>query len=257
MNKGSIIVSNDNIAGEIIIEKQPGNDIIVNESNITRVIRNNKPTIIEFNNYNEIVNKIKQIIGSMCFSSRYSGMDMYDHKYYDNYDPNIINNYIYGIESLYNIPNGSVLYHKSNNILFECTNIEFMMLENVISFKYTNINIKNIYLVERSNGDIQNACLLNNGGVFFKNGILKIQNTFSSNKDEEINYSVLNDLQKTVNLEEFLKLNNIKLEITLPYFTDEIIDSFKEDTIIQELLRYYNNKMMDYSNKIEKYIIKK
>jgi len=250
MNKGSIVISQDHIAGEIILEKDHDNSIIIKESNISSIIRNNKPRLIEYTDYMEIVNKIKQIVGSMCFSSRYSGMDMYDNKYYDNYDPNFTSNYILGIESLYNKPNGDVFYHIYNTILFECTNIEFIMMENIISFKYTNIDINKIYLIKRSSGDIQNTCIINNGGIFFDKGVLKIQNEFASNKDD------INDLKKTIDLESFLELNNIKLEIHLPYFTENIIDNYKDNILIQLLLRYYNDKLKHYSNKIKQYIKK-
>ena len=250
MNKGSIVISQDHIAGEIILEKDHDNSIIVKESNISSIIRNNKPRLIEYTDYMEIVNKIKQIVGSMCFSSRYSGMDMYDNKYYDNYDPNFTSNYILGIESLYNKPNGDVFYHIYNTILFECTNIEFIMMENIISFKYTNIDINKIYLIKRSSGDIQNTCIINNGGIFFDKGVLKIQNEFASNKDD------INDLKKTIDLESFLELNNIKLEIHLPYFTENIIDNYKDNILIQLLLLYYNDKLKHYSNKIKQYIKK-
>ena len=250
MNKGSIVISQDHIAGEIILEKDHDNSIIIKESNISSIIRNNKPRLIEYTDYMEIVNKIKQIVGSMCFSSRYSGMDMYDNKYYDNYDPNFTSNYILGIESLYNKPNGDVFYHIYNTILFECTNIEFIMMENIISFKYTNIDINKIYLIKRSSGDIQNTCIINNGGIFFDKGVLKIQNEFASNKDD------INDLKKTIDLESFLELNNIKLEIHLPYFTENIIDNYKDNILIQLLLLYYNDKLKHYSNKIKKYIKK-
>tara|TARA_B110000285_G_C15042651_1_gene572627 strand:+ start:604 stop:1356 length:753 start_codon:yes stop_codon:yes gene_type:complete len=250
MNKGSIVISQDHIAGEIILEKDHDNSIIIKESNISSIIRNNKPRLIEYTDYMEIVNKIKQIVGSMCFSSRYSGMDMYDNKYYDNYDPNFTSNYILGIESLYNKPNGDVFYHIYNTILFECTNIEFIMMENIISFKYTNIDINKIYLIKRSSGDIQNTCIINNGGIFFDKGVLKIQNEFASNKDD------INDLKKTIDLESFLELNNIKLEIHLPYFTENIIDNYKDNILIQLLLLYYNDKLKHYSNKIKQYIKK-
>ena len=182
-------------------------------------------------------------------------MDMYDNKKYNEYDPEFKTIYIYGIQNIYDVPAGIVYYHNSNELLFQCTNIEFMISEWIIPFKFTNIKVKQIYLVKRANGDIQDTCIFTNGGIFLKDEILRITNNFSSNKDEKLNPAILNDFQKAVHLDEFLELNNLELEINLPYFNEKIISS--EIPIIQDLLRYYNTKLKEFSSNIEKYIIKK
>jgi hypothetical protein len=173
---------------------------------------------------------------------------MYDNKVYDYNDEEFKEQYVYGIQDKYDIPAGIVMYHKSNELLFECTNIEFMIQENIISFKYTNIN-NNIYLVNRADCSIQDTCIIPNGGIYIKNDSLRINNNFSSNSNDTLNPGVLNDLQKSVKLIEFLDVNNVKLEVTLPYFTNDVIKSC--DAHIKEVLRYYNNKLDDFSKFIK------
>ena len=255
MNKSSIFLSQDNLAGEIIIEKTPTDEIIVKQSNISKIIAQRSNDVINFNSYEEILQQIKSVIFSMCFTSRFVGMDMYDNKKYNEYDPDFNTIYIYGIQNIYDVPAGIVYYHKSNELLFQCTNIEFMISEFIIPFKFTNIPSNKIYLVKRSNGDIQDTCLLKNGGIFLRDDILRITNNFSSSKDEKLNPGILNDFQKAVYLDEFLKLNDLIFKVNLPYFSEKVIN--KEIPIIQDLLHYYNTKLKDFSSKLEKYIIKK
>lgn len=254
MNKSSIYLSQNNLAGEIILEKKPNNDIMVAHSNISNIIANRHNEVINFSSYKEIIEKIQSIIFSMCFTSRYVGMDMFDNKMYNNYDKDFKQVYIYGIQNMYDVPAGILFYHISNELLFQCTNIEFMISEFIIPFNFTNISTKNIYLVKRASGDIQDTCLLKNGGIFLKDDILRITNNFSSNKDEKIDPGILNDFQKAVYLDDFLELNNLKLEINLPYFSEKVIN--KEIPIIQDLLHYYNTKLKEFSSKLDKYIIK-
>jgi hypothetical protein len=254
MNKASIYLSENNLAGEIILTKNPDNNITVAHSNVSNLIAKRTNEVIKFTSYKEIIEKIQSIIFSMCFTSRYLGMDMYDNKLYNTYDKDFKNVYIYGIQIIYDLPAGIIYYHNSNELLFQCTNIEFMIREFIIPFNFTNISTKQIYLVKRSNGDTQDTCLLKNGGIFLKEDILRITNNFSSNKDEKINPSILNDFQKVVYLDTFLELNELKLEINLPYFSESVINT--EIPIIQDLLHHYNEKLTDFSSKLDKYIIK-
>jgi len=255
MNKSSIYLSQNNLAGKINLEKKPNNKIIVAHSNISNIITKSPNDVINFYSYEEIIEKIQSIISSMCFTSRYVGMDMYDNKIYNNYDTDFKQIYIYGIQNVYDVPAGDVFYHTSNELLFQCTNIEFMITQFIIPFKFTNISTKKIYLVKRSSGDIQDTCLLENGGIFLKDDILRITNNFSSSKYDKLNPGVLNDFQKAVFLDNFLKLNELKLEINLPYFSKNVINN--ESPIIQDLLFHYNEKLKDLSKKLDKYIIKK
>ena len=243
----SFYVSKDNLCGQVIVEKND-NDIIVKESLISKLIAG-RPIIQEnFNSSQEILNKIKEVLLGMCFTSRYMGMDMYTNKIYGEQSDDFYNKYIYGIQNIYSLPAGIVMFHKSSELLFKCTNIEFMITENIIPFKYTNIEQK-IYLIKRSNGDIQNACILNNGGLFFKKYTLYISNNFSSNKHEILHPKSLNTYQKSLLLKDFLELNDIKLEITLPYFDTKTINS--QSSILQEVLHYYNNKLTEFQKKID------
>jgi hypothetical protein len=239
----ALIVEDNNLLGKIILKKH-GNDIIVGESNISKIIANRVDDIITFSNSQDILNKIKGVIICLGFSSRYVGKDMYDNKVYNFNDKEFNETYVYGIQDKYDIPAGIVMYHKSNKLLFECTNIEFMIQEHIISFKYTNIN-NNIYLVNRADGSIQDTCIIPNGGVYIKNDSLRINNNFSSDSNESLNPGVLNDLQKSVKLSEFLDVNKIKLEVKLPYFTKSIIES--QDEHIKEVLCYYNSKLDEFS----------
>jgi hypothetical protein len=254
MNKSSIFLSQNNLAGEIILEKKPNNKIMVGHSNISNIIAQRSTDVINFTSYEQIIEKIQSIIFSMCFTSRYIGMDMYDNKKYNEYEKDFKNIYIYGIQNIYDVPAGIVFYHESNELLFQCTNIEFMISEFIIPFNFTNIPANKIYLVKRSNGDIQDTCLLKNGGIFLKDDILRITNNFSSSKDEKLNPGILNDFQKAVYLDEFLKLNDLIFKVNLPYFSEKVIN--REIPIIQDLLNYYNTKLKEFSSKLEKYIIK-
>jgi hypothetical protein len=255
MNKSSIFLSQNNLAGEIILEKKPNNEIMIGQSNISNIIAQRPNDIINFTSYEKIIEKIQSIIFSMCFTSRYVGMDMYDNKKYNTYGKDFKTIYIYGIQNIYDVPAGIVYYHESNELLFQCTNIEFMISEFIIPFNFTNIPSNKLYLVKRSNGDVQNTCLLKNGGIFLKDDIFRITNNFSSSKDEKLNPGMLNDFQKAVHLDEFLELNNLELKVNLPYFSENVIN--REMPIIQDLLHYYNTKLKKFSSNIDKYIIKK
>ena len=246
----SFYVSKDNICGKVIVEKNENNDIIVNESLISKII-SGRPVIEEkFNSSKEIIDKIKDILIGMCFTSRYMGMDMYTNKLYEDNSKEFYNKYIYGIHNIYNVPAGIVMFHKSSELLFQCTNIEFMVSQNIIPFKYTNIKQK-IYLVKRTNGDIQNACILYNGGLFFKKDTLYISNNFASNKHEILHPKAFNEYEKSLPLHDFLDLNNLKLEITLPYFDNSIINS--QSNILKGVLNYYNDKLKEFQSKMKLY----
>jgi len=212
----SILVESDNLVGKIKLEKQDGK-VIVGESNISKIITNRDNYPLIFNNSQEIIYKIKEVIVCLGFTSRYMGKDMYDNKLYNYNNVEFNEKYVYGIQDKYDVPAGVVMFHTSNDLLFECTNIEFMINEKIISFKYTNIKNK-IYLVKRSNGTIQDTCIIPNGGIYFKHDILRLNNNFSSDPEEKLNPGFLNDLQKGIRVKEFCEVNDIKLEVTITVF---------------------------------------
>ena len=239
----SLIVSKDNLSGQIKLEKHEDN-VIVGESNISKVITNRDHDIITFNNSDTVINKIKEILICVGFTSRFIGRDMYDNKFYDYRNDEFNEAYIYGIQDKYDVPAGIVMYHSSNELLFQCTNIEFMITNKLISFKYTNIENK-IYLVKRSNGSIQDTCIIPNGGLYLKNDSLRINHNFSSDPEERLNPGVLNDYQKSVHVSEFCDINKFKIDVKLPYFNESIIKA--QEIYMQEVLKYYNTKLNHFS----------
>jgi hypothetical protein len=239
----SLIVCTDNLAGQIKLEKH-GAKVIVGESNISKVIANRDNDVIMFSSSDEVLDKLTEVLMCVGFTSRYIGKDMYDNKIYDYRDEAFKQAYIYGIQDKYDVPAGIVMYHVSNELLFQCTNIEFMITNKIISFKYTNIKNK-IYLVKRSDGSLQDTCIIPNGGLYLKNDSLRINHNFSSEPREKLNPGVLNDYQKAVHVTEFCDINNIKIEVKLPYFNESVIES--QETHMKEVLIYYNTKLSKFS----------
>ena len=254
MSKASIIITDNYLAGEIIVEKDKNNNIHVGESNISKIISGRRNTIV-LDSCQTIIDQIKSVLIGMCFTSRFMGTDMYDNCIYSDYDVEFKSQYLYGIQNRYNIPAGIVFYHNKNRVLFDCTNIEFMINESIISFKFTDLDIKKKYTVKRSNGDIQDAILIFNGGLFIKDERIKIINTFNTNKDDVLMSPYLGDLQKGIDLIDFLTINNLNITITLPFFDDDDIQS--SNNIVKEVLLYYNDKLVDFKQQIEKYVINK
>jgi len=239
----SLIVSTDNLVGQIKLEKN-GDKVIVGESNISKVIANRDNDIIIFNSRETVLDKLKEVLICVGFTSRYIGKDMYDNILYDYRDEAFKEEYIYGIQDKYDVPAGVVMYHSSNDLLFQCTNIEFMITNKIVSFNYTNIKNK-IYLVKRSDGSLQDTCIIPNGGLYLKNDSLRINHNFSSEPSEKLNPGVLNDYQKSVHVTEFCEINDIKIDVKLPYFNESVIES--QEPYMKEVLIYYNTKLSRFS----------
>tara|TARA_B110001469_G_C9619801_1_gene308785 strand:+ start:481 stop:1263 length:783 start_codon:yes stop_codon:yes gene_type:complete len=254
MSKASIIIADKYLAGEIIVDKDKHNNIHVAESNISKIISGRRNTIV-LDSCQSILSQIKSVLIGMCFTSRFIGTDMYDNCIYSDYDVEFKSQYLYGIQNIYNIPAGIVFYHTKNKLLFDCTNIEFMINESIISFKFTDLDIKKKYTVKRSNGDTQDAILIFNGGVSIKDDRLKIINTFNTNKEDELMSPYLGDLQKGIDLIDFLNINNLNITITLPFFDDDDIQS--SNSTVKEVLLYYNDKLSDFKQRIDTYVINK
>jgi len=247
--EASIYLKDNHISGEIKVIKDKNHEIHVAESSISKLISGRHNNII-LDSKEIIIENINSVLFSMCFSSRYIRTDMYDNKKYDT-DDDFKTEYLWGIQNMYNIPAGAVFYHNSNKLLFDCTNIEFMMTYDIISFKYTNIDKTKIYKVKRSNGDIQPCILINNGGLFIKDDELRIINTFNKDKNIELESPYLGEYQKGITINDFIELNNINIEITIPFFSDIIIESV--EPLMKEVLMYYNDKLNNYKEKLIKY----
>ena len=227
------------ISGEIKIEKNNGKVKVI-ESPTSQLITN-RFTEYPRSTLKEITDSIESVLAGLCFTSRFVGKDMFTGEFYNEYDNDLLNEYLYGIQALYDIPAGLIVYHKDNQYLFDCLVIELMFSENVIPFCYTNISEDKIYKVKRSDGSIQKSTIKNNGGLVIHEDKVRLSNYFCSEPTLEMLPGYTGDLVKGINVNDFVKLNNIELKLNLPYFTKEQIDSSTE--LKKQLFNYYNSKL--------------
>ena len=250
----SLFISDNSkhLGGEIQIKKT-SEGVTIRESNISRIISGRESKSPQFDSLENAIRAIKDVLGEMCFTSRFLGKDMFTKKTYSEDSDVIVSKYIYGIQSLYEFPCGLVMYHEDNEHLFICSVIELMLQDNLIPLIYTNISDEKIYKVKRSNGDIQDCILINNTSITSdSNGEMFILNSFQEYEDylekKDILPGIYCALRKLVRLNTFLETNNMKLSLNLPYFTTEEIES--SEPLKKQLLEYYNQKLTEFEKNI-------
>ena len=222
-------------------------------------------------NAKEYIDNIKNVLMSTSFTSKRVGVDEFTGIYYNDndnkentsYKLGIIHKYILGINTLYNIPRGLVVYHVSSAILYDFLIIENMITNNLIPLQLTNIENKS-YKVKRSNGDIQDCRLQYNGSLLLNNvGNILIKTLYFNDKrfaiisdfNEKCDKYFYGDCYKFIPLKTFLELNNLnEITINLPYINVDNDDEFKTKyehidsrkiSIYKELAMYYNSKLSD------------
>lgn len=244
----SLIVNNDqkHISGEIKIQKNNGKVNVI-ESATSQFITN-RIKDYSLNSLEEIKECIESVLAGMCFTSRFIGKDMFTGEVYNENDKDLISIYLNGIQAIYDIPGGIIIYHKDNQYLFDCLVIEFMFQDNIIPFCYTNISEDKIYQVKRSDGSVQNCSIKNNGGLVIHEDKVRISTYFYEDTTLEMLPGYSGDLVKGVNVNDFVKLNNIELSLNLPYFTKEQIDGSSD--LQKQLFNYYNSKLDKLTEKI-------
>ena len=100
--ESSIYLKDNHFSGEIKVKKDKNNEIHVVESNLSKIISGRQNYIV-LDSKSNILSKIKSVIFSMCFTSRYMGTDMYDNKVYEYDDEDFKTEYLWGIQNMYNI----------------------------------------------------------------------------------------------------------------------------------------------------------
>ena len=252
----SLYVSDNSkhLGGEIKLQKNDGK-VTVSESNISKVITGKVDPVGPRHTLEGLIESIEDVVAQMCFTSRYIGQDMFTKEKYPESCEDLVSRYMYGIQSIYEIPAGMVIYHTSNFHLYTCSVIELMLQDNIIPFTYTNICEETIYKVKRSDGNVQDCVLIDNGAITTNsnNNELYILNSFREYEDYKAGVELYpghySDLRKSVKLSQFQDINDLKTEIKLPYFSEkEIVEA---TPLNKELFYYYNRKLKHFENKLK------
>ena len=246
----SLYVSDESkhLGGQIIVQKTDGK-VTVSESNISKMLTGKVEPVGPKDTLEGLIESIEDVVAQMCFTSRFIGVDMFTKEKYPENSEDLVSNYMDGIQSIYEIPAGLVIYHKSNEHLYTCSVIELMIQDKIIPFTYTNICEEKIYKVRRSNGEIQDCVLINNGAITTNSGNneLYILNSFCDYEDYEAGVEIhpgcYSSLRKSVRISEFQKINSFKIEIKLPYFSEK--DILEATPLNKELFYYYNKKLKE------------
>ena len=261
----SLYVSDESkhLGGQIIVQKTDGK-VTVSESNISKMLTGKVDLPSHHTTLEGLIESIEDVVAQMCFTSRFIGVDMFTKQKYPERSEDLISNYMDGIQSIYEIPAGLVIYHISNNHLYTCSVIELMIQDNIIPFTFTNICDESIYKVKRSDGRVQDCALINNAAITTNsnNNELYILNSFCEYEDYEEGMEVhpgcYSSLRKSVKLSQFQELNNFQTEIKLPYFSEK--DILEATPLNKELFYYYNRKLKMFENTLREnyeYIILK
>jgi hypothetical protein len=231
--------------------------------------------------FDSIIDSINSVIFKTMFSSKRVGVDEYSGIcYIQEYsdveideekileDDNLIKcDRIIGCGTFLNIPGGMVIYHHSNQIIFDYTNIEYMFHRVSIPIIFTNLSTSKIYKIKRSNGEIHN-CIIDKSESL-KISVSRDQISISlhfpliplENESDSINNTEY-DMIKTIMLEEFLILNQIsQFVITIPeyYKENKYIISHISSQVLTQLNEHYqvsiNKHLQTYQAYLEKFAI--
>ena len=253
----SLTVSDNSkhLGGQILVQKTDGK-VTVSESNISKMLTGKVDIPVQCTSLVKLIESVEDVVSQMCFTSRYIGVDMFTKEKYPEDSEELISRYMDGIRAIYEEPAGLVIYHESSEHLYTCSVIELMIQDKIIPFTFTNISDEKVYKVKRSNGDIQDSVLINNGAITTNsnNNELYILNSFCNYEDYEAGMEVhpgcSSALIKSVKLSEFQEINKFKTEIKLPYFSEK--DICEATTLNKELFYYYNKKLNEIENKLKK-----
>lgn len=200
----------------------------------------------DINTIQDFDDRIKYVLGTICFSSMRFGYDQFVDKYYGE---DSINSYIIiGARNEYIFPRGTVSLHDENKIFYDVANIIYNVERNYLPIDYIEfqgIDKSNI-TIPRSDGSRQI-------GQFISNSALRISKSkggfyvFVSfiEKKDKLNY------EKHVSFEDFIEINNIReIKINIPQIKKEDYDftNYKHlsDTLIDKIISYYNKMSLSF-----------
>jgi len=223
----------------------------------------NKQKIREPKTVEEFEKMIINVLYTTTYSSKIVGRD--DFTYENNYDKNsndgytedTICKYINGGANKYIIPRGLIIYHKKNQFMMECANMEFMFSYNTIPISLTTIPRE--LLLKRNSGFIQPGSIENNMSIYIKYNNKRELDEFALNTcfcmEEIFDKYKYPDANKRIFMSDYFKLN---IENTQKMFNFQYIKvpQDMENTVYLDSIEYYNNKLDDYITKLNDIIDK-
>lgn len=186
------------------------------------------------------------------FSCKKINYDDFEQKH--SKEEELLHGFIEGVFTLVDFPRGMIYYNKKNDWQFHSLNMYFMIKNNFIPNKYSNLKSELNFL--RSNGDLSYGYLCSNESLILSTKINDIWVNCNFNKDnKKINTEYLDtnicgfELRKTVPLKTIMKLNKIdSISITLNRFSDNYINS--KDKQVKVFLYFMNEKLIEWVDSI-------
>ena len=195
---------------------------------------NEKITTVE-----EFRTLLQNTLGSICFSSKRMGVDEFTNIIYS--DSEIISGIITGISNKYEYPYGIILYYPTNQIYFDCSVLEYIITNKMIPLEYSDINLEEEYIINRSDGTKNKAKLYNNSSIIL------------SSKNKLRVRVKWGDYIKDILFTEFLFENNIsRIVFTNPLINNKKYNSDLDKDIIDNIAIYYNTTIVEFLNNLFK-----
>lgn len=206
-----------------------------------------------YKNTNNVMNtiqdfddRIKDVLRTICFSSKRIGYDQFVENYYG--EDSIGNYIIVGSRNEYIFPRGTVCLHDENKIFYDVANIIYNVERNYLPIDYIefqDIDKSNI-TIPRSDGSRQIGQIISNSALRISKskGGIYVFVSFIDEKDKL-------DYEKHITFEDFVEINNIReIKINIPQIKKEDYDftdyKYLSDTLINEIIEYYNKMSLSF-----------
>ena len=245
-------MSNNNLVGGFVVS-QRGNEIHTATSNIADHVLKLEKDRPEFNNLQSILDQIYYIIMKTNFTSKFAYKDEFSEICYSEDNDNVIGKRISGCDSIVRQPAGMVLFHKKNQLLFDCLEIQYYIDHKIFPISMTDLDYEILYDIHRSDGSIHKSIIDKQQSIRYstsKDDFIIGQN-FHTNKSEP-KIGSYPDLIKHVYLSMFAENNNINIiNIKIPYLDPEKYNLDECDVsndLLEELINYYNTEIDKYIN---------
>jgi hypothetical protein len=200
-----------------------------------------------------ILNTFDIVTARIVFTSKFSNTDEFSGTLYTG-DDDIVWGQVKGCGNVIRRPGGTIVYHKKNQLLFDCACLHYCMNTNLLPVCYTDISDDLLYKIARTDGTVHKCIVDKTHSIRIIEGMYVIGLIFNQDKsDPAIRGNT--DLIKHVTLPEFMALNEIeKIKITIPHIDEAMykLDECDVDKPLALMLIDYFNRNIDiYMQKIK------